>query len=273
MFPFLTSPPILQDGFDPITEPELNRVMRAVGISLPASHVNLLLCQNGGRFAQLTVGGTESQTHVQSIYAVTPDSEYCELSRAVRTSISLVGRSYVPFGDSGLGRYLVVRNGAKADSPVYALDCATMALELVAGGLMEFFRSLRYSPAQDELWVETMPPFTLIERGEMPSIEEFGDLLKIRNQFGQSALACAAASLQPRMVEALLDMGANPDDVDESGETPLMLAAQNDAFEICRTLVERGADLRIRNHEGMTALELAQRDDNRRVSRLLFCGA
>lgn len=272
MFPFLATPPILQDGFDPITPSELHRATKAWGVSLPGVYAELLLRQNGGRFAQLTVGGVMAQTHIQCIYALNPGFEYNDLGRAVRTCQALVGEAYVPFGNSGLGRYLLVKNEVAADSAVFAFDYATNEIELVADGLTNLFQSLRYSEAQDSLWVETIPPFTSIERGEMPSLSDCGNLLEIRNEFGQTALACAAASLQPRMVEVLLELGANPNDRDDQGETPLMLGAKNDAYDVCRTLVAHGADVQLRNHDGMTALDLARRDENVRVTRLLTAG-
>jgi hypothetical protein len=55
-----------------------------------------------------------------------------------------------------------------------------------------------------------------------------------------------------------LDEGADPNFQNEAGETPLMLAAEGDNYDLVTELLNRGADPNIRNHKGMTAYDFAK---------------
>ena len=78
-------------------------------------------------------------------------------------------------------------------------------------------------------------------------------------------------------VRALLDSGLSPDthiDFGENFETPLMKAARSGTLEIARLLLDRGADVNVRDREQATALEAAvSRDQTAMVALLLEKGA
>jgi ankyrin repeat protein len=77
--------------------------------------------------------------------------------------------------------------------------------------------------------------------------------------------------LDEPMVAAVLRAGADPNFVDEDGRTALhwaaMIYAGHDRF--VRRMLARGGDLRIRDKEGKTPLELAREHMNVPVVKLL----
>lgn len=76
----------------------------------------------------------------------------------------------------------------------------------------------------------------------------------------------------PGLINALLDHGANPDiqTWERNGAlTPLHAAVSNGRYEEAKILVERGADLSIRDSEGFTPLERARRSNSLDMVELL----
>lgn len=97
-----------------------------------------------------------------------------------------------------------------------------------------------------------------------------GAKLEARNASGGTPLHDAALGGDVKTITLLLDRGAAIDVTDaESGATPLMLAAalgRNAAVEL---LIRRGADVRLKDRSGLTALDRAQRADDTETVRLL----
>lgn len=76
----------------------------------------------------------------------------------------------------------------------------------------------------------------------------------------------------PELISALLDHGANPDlkTWDRNGGfTSLHAAVDAGRHEEAKILVERGADLSIRDAEGLTPLERARRSNSLDMVELL----
>ncbi len=70
--------------------------------------------------------------------------------------------------------------------------------------------------------------------------------------------------------ETLLKAGVNPNvGLDKSGETPLMRAVWHQPTTPLKQLVQYGADLNIRNKEGLTALGIALRDGKTKTAEFL----
>jgi len=59
------------------------------------------------------------------------------------------------------------------------------------------------------------------------------------------------------LVELLLARGANANATDDSGDTPLYIAAYVDEPDSVETLLKRHADPNIKDEDGMTALDRA----------------
>ena len=72
-------------------------------------------------------------------------------------------------------------------------------------------------------------------------------------------------SLRPRVVQTLLELGANPNVQDRrpkglgraSGWTPLFVALHHDQFNSARVLLEHGADPNILSDQGMSVMAVA----------------
>ena len=87
------------------------------------------------------------------------------------------------------------------------------------------------------------------------------------------AVVWAADGGHAGAVSALVRLGADLDARDSDGETALMRAADNGRVECARALLAGGADRTVRatsgNHEGKTALEIAEARGNAATSALL----
>ena len=89
------------------------------------------------------------------------------------------------------------------------------------------------------------------------------------DQWQLTALTIAAGFDKITSLRMLLDNNADPDLKDEiDGVTALMIAAENDYPDIVAELLVRGADDKIENDEGKTALQLAEEKTNQDVVRM-----
>jgi ankyrin repeat protein len=88
---------------------------------------------------------------------------------------------------------------------------------------------------------------------------------------GWTPLLMAAAFGPPEAVKAILDAGARVDAQDYRGFTPLMLAVGTDRYDrrTVNLLLQHGADLRPKNHDGETALDWAYKFEDAEVIRAL----
>lgn len=92
------------------------------------------------------------------------------------------------------------------------------------------------------------------------------------NKPGWTALHYAATHGHLAVMELLLEHHAFIDAQAPNGNTPLMMAAYFGTPEAVKLLIQAGADLRLRNHAGMTALDLAQRGERTNAAQLLIEG-
>lgn len=86
----------------------------------------------------------------------------------------------------------------------------------------------------------------------------------------RSALHLAVISDQLPMTELLLENGADVNMPEgTSGHTPLMLAAKSSSVEIVHLLLSHGANPKLCDRNGLTALDLARMNDHREITTLL----
>ena len=89
----------------------------------------------------------------------------------------------------------------------------------------------------------------------------------------ETPLHIAALKGLAGVADILLKKGANVNAQSKEGASPLMLAAsqgwRGDYGETIRLLLAHGANRKLRNHEGDTALDIARRRKNRRIVALL----
>ena len=93
-----------------------------------------------------------------------------------------------------------------------------------------------------------------VDRGERP---------------GWTALHYAAASPEARTVAMLLARGARVDVRAPNGTTPLMMASQYGPEDAVRQLLQKGADPRLKNDQGLMAADFAARGGREALARQL----
>ena len=99
------------------------------------------------------------------------------------------------------------------------------------------------------------------------------DRLEARDGAGMTPLAQAAWGGHLRLLEALLDRGADPDALNANGLTPLFCALDRGNLRVAERLADADADLRVTGYRGWTLLHAAVRArDVAFVNRLLAAG-
>ena len=67
------------------------------------------------------------------------------------------------------------------------------------------------------------------------------------------------------MAELFLQKGANLNQQDEAGNTPLLLAVQEEHLALVQLFLEKGADLLIQNYQGKTVFSVANEKQHSRM--------
>lgn len=90
------------------------------------------------------------------------------------------------------------------------------------------------------------------------------------NKPGWAALHYAATGGHLALMDWLLEEHAFIDAQSPNGTTPLMMAAMYGTPEAVKLLIQAGADLKMRNDKGMTALDFAQSANRQNALELLL---
>jgi ankyrin repeat protein len=87
---------------------------------------------------------------------------------------------------------------------------------------------------------------------------EAGADTKLRNKIGWTAFyfACSHGN-DEQIVKYLIDAGANPNERDETGKTPLMWLGWGERTENFKALIVAGADVKAKDNDGKTALMIS----------------
>ncbi len=131
------------------------------------------------------------------------------------------------------------------------------------------------NPFDPFFWKKATPKdvqtlFNDLAEGEEAAIPE---LVKRTDRFGRAALHYAAAlSPNPKVIETLIELGADVNQPDLLKFTPLHYAAAfNENPAVSAVLIEKGADLGARDLEGRTPLHTAAMNQkNPKVIKLLL---
>ncbi|KAJ3113861.1 hypothetical protein HK100_001866 [Physocladia obscura] len=106
---------------------------------------------------------------------------------------------------------------------------------------------------------------------------EYGVCANQANKDGQTTLHLwvDSATVNSNEICGILDLGANVNARDKHGNYPLTLAASNKSeIQVLKMLVERGAEINVKNQQKKTALQLAlAQNDIQKAEFLLHCGA
>ncbi len=101
-----------------------------------------------------------------------------------------------------------------------------------------------------------------IDRGYKKIVElllNHGANIEAKKDNGDTALSFAAGHGDPEIIQMLLDRGADINAQNNEGSTPLMNAVSRHHPKTAIFLIDKGADPFIENNEGETALSLAER--------------
>jgi len=113
----------------------------------------------------------------------------------------------------------------------------------------------------------------LIERGErraaLALIGSGADVNEAQGD-GTTPLQWAAYRVDPELAALLLDRGAEPDARNAYGASPLGEAAKTGSLDLVELLLEAGADPEAPNADGQTALMLASRSGSTAIAQLLI---
>lgn len=109
-------------------------------------------------------------------------------------------------------------------------------------------------------------------KGHLDIVRRLIELDADVNKPGWTALHYAATHGHLAVMNLLLEHYAFIDAQAPNGNTPLMMAAYYGTPEAVKLLIEAGADLRLRNRAGQTALDLAQRGERANAAQLLIEG-
>jgi len=90
-----------------------------------------------------------------------------------------------------------------------------------------------------------------------------------RNELKAAPIQSAVAAGHERIVQLLLQLGADPNVREQGGYTPLHAAAQNGNVEMIRTLIYGGADLNIKSNDGKSPIDLAMDADDEKAVIIL----
>lgn len=89
------------------------------------------------------------------------------------------------------------------------------------------------------------------------------------NHDGWSPMLYAATNGHHRVIQLLLNGGAEVNAPSDNGTTPIMMAARGNHFDAVTLLLDNGADPKIKNENGENALHWAQKHNHRKLAELL----
>jgi len=125
-------------------------------------------------------------------------------------------------------------------------------------------------------YVDRVPPLCLFSAVDdviaIKRLTQLGQDPNDPDDGGQTPLMIASLMGHLNAVELLIEQGANVDAQDESGDTALMIAAENGQFKSVRSLINGGADLNLKDFVGQTAYDRARGVDAPKICDLLRLG-
>ncbi len=109
----------------------------------------------------------------------------------------------------------------------------------------------------------------LLEVGANPNLRANEGVAGIVNLSSNRDQSGTKGAFVVQAVTLLLDGGADPNARYTDGMTPLMYAALNNNYGLAELLVQRGADLGLKNKDGLTARDIAGGFGHTQVAVLL----
>jgi len=116
------------------------------------------------------------------------------------------------------------------------------------------------------------PLFWAASQGELEVVRLLlsqGADVEAKTAYGYTPLMAAAQAGRVRVVEHLLDRGAEINALDNDRACALFLAVANEHLDAARCLIDRGADVNIRHDGGLLPLDVAKKNKDEQMMKLL----
>jgi len=121
---------------------------------------------------------------------------------------------------------------------------------------------------------DTQQLITAVEKNDVRTVKELLEYdVNVDSDIdweGKSLLQYGAEHNQVEIARLLLEKGANVNLKNKRGETALHLAVLKSNFELARIVIENGADVNLRNYEGYSALHAAAATFNEEMVKMLI---
>ena len=274
----------LQDSFGPLDESDVSELEADLGVTLPDDYASFLMKYNCAymqhpvlfnvRTPGLCVSGGMLQ-HTLGIVKEEPYSETpCNIFWNFKVLEGRIPDGLVAIADSGPDP-ICIGLTPEEFGKIYLWDSTAEGADdityLVADSFTEFL-GLLYPGDESYTYVEELPVFQTVERGEFASVREYladGGKVDCRNAQGQTVLMCAARTRWPKIVAMLIEQGAQLDTRDADDCTPIYHAAIGQSHDSLTLLLAAGANPNYCDDRGRTLVKLLDERSYSRIARTL----
>jgi hypothetical protein len=261
----------LQDSWQPVSRVDLAALEVQLGLALPEDHREFLLRYNGGAWrhgVQCKVRAPSwcvDEIIVHSIHGIVPDSRFG--ASDIRQDFEAF-RDRIPAGGvpimNAAGDPIFLDLGPANYGKVYYYNRSHEGDEenlvyLISDSFAEFIQALQPTPIENVS--ESLPAFQAVEQGQAHLVREFladGGKVDLRNAAGWTLATCAARNSWPRILELLLEAGADPNARDRKRWCPAHHAIWACSLDCTKLLLAAGADVGYRDADCKNLAQIAR---------------